>query len=76
MVTTRSRRTAVALPASSRMFDDGGVQERVRLGRPPPVAQQAEDGLRRLGAALPASIAVQQGRAWLRRNLRAYMQQN
>ena len=30
----RSRRAAVILPAPSRMFDDGGVQERVRLLRP------------------------------------------
>ena len=30
----RSDRAAVVLPASSRMFDDGGVQERVRLLRP------------------------------------------
>ena len=31
---TRSQRAAVVLPAPSRMFDDGGVQERVRLLRP------------------------------------------
>ena len=31
---TRSQRAAVVLPAPSRMFDDGGVQERVRLIRP------------------------------------------
>ena len=30
----RSKRVAVLLPAPSRMFDDGGVQERVRLLRP------------------------------------------
>ena len=30
----RSKRAAVVLPAPSRMFDDGGVQERVRLVRP------------------------------------------
>ena len=30
----RSQRAAVVLPAPSRMFDDGGVQERVRLVRP------------------------------------------
>ena len=30
----RSKRAAVVLPAPSRMFDDGGVQERVRLIRP------------------------------------------
>ena len=33
-VNTRSKRAAVILPAPSRMFDDGGVQERVRLVRP------------------------------------------
>ena len=31
---TRSKRAAVVLPAPSRMFDDGGVQERVQLIRP------------------------------------------
>ncbi|MCY4397357.1 MAG: strawberry notch C-terminal domain-containing protein, partial [Rhodospirillaceae bacterium] len=31
---TRSQRAAVVLPAPARMFDDGGVQERVRLLRP------------------------------------------
>ena len=31
---TRSKRAAVLLPAPSRMFDDGGVQERVQLIRP------------------------------------------
>ena len=34
MFNDRSDRAAVVLPASSRMFDDGGVQERVRLLRP------------------------------------------
>ncbi|MDE0029978.1 MAG: strawberry notch C-terminal domain-containing protein, partial [Deltaproteobacteria bacterium] len=34
MVNDRSDRAAVVLPAPSRMFDDGGVQERVRLLRP------------------------------------------
>ena len=34
MVNGRSRRAALVLPAPSRMFDDGGVQERVRLVRP------------------------------------------
>ena len=34
VVNTRSQRAAVVLPAPSRMFDDGGVQERVRLLRP------------------------------------------
>ncbi len=33
-VNARSKRAAVILPASSRMIDDGGVQERVRLIRP------------------------------------------
>ena len=33
-VNARSKRAAVLLPAASRMFDDGGVQERVRLLRP------------------------------------------
>ena len=33
-VNARSKRAAVILPAASRMFDDGGVQERVRLVRP------------------------------------------
>ncbi len=34
MVNARSERAAAVLPAPSRMFDDGGVQERVRLLRP------------------------------------------
>ena len=34
VINTRSKRAAVRLPAPSRMFDDGGVQERVRLVRP------------------------------------------
>ena len=34
VVNARSKRAAVLLPAPSRMFDDGGVQERVRLVRP------------------------------------------
>ena len=33
-VNARSKRAAIVLPASSRMIDDGGVQERVRLIRP------------------------------------------
>ena len=33
-INARSKRVAVILPASSRMIDDGGVQERVRLIRP------------------------------------------
>ena len=34
VVNARSKRAAVAVSAPSRMFDDGGVQERVRLIRP------------------------------------------
>ena len=34
MVNAKSNRAAVVLPAPSRMFDDGGVQDRVRLLRP------------------------------------------
>ena len=34
VVNARSKRAAVLLPAPSRLFDDGGVQERVRLVRP------------------------------------------
>ena len=34
VVNARSKRAAVVLPATSRMLDDGGVQERVRLVRP------------------------------------------
>ena len=34
VMNTRSRHGAVLLPAPSRMFEDGGVQERVRLLRP------------------------------------------
>ena len=34
VVNARSKRAAVLLPAPSRMFDDGGVQERERLVRP------------------------------------------
>ena len=34
MVNAQSKRAALILPAPSRMFDDGGVQERVRLVRP------------------------------------------
>ena len=33
-VNSRSKRAAVVLPAASRMLDDGGVKERVRLVRP------------------------------------------
>ncbi len=48
MVNARSQRAAVLLPAPSRTFDDGGVQERVRLLRP-----AARDGMAR--AELDAS---------------------
>ena len=34
VVNAQSKRAALAMPAPSRMFDDGGVQERVRLVRP------------------------------------------
>ena len=34
MVNAQSKRAALIMPAPSRMFDDGGVQERVRLIRP------------------------------------------
>ena len=34
LVNAQSKRAALVLPAPSRMFDDGGVQERVRLVRP------------------------------------------
>ena len=34
MTNQRSKRAAVVVPAPSRMFDDGGVQERIRLLRP------------------------------------------
>ena len=34
MINARSKHAALVLPAPSRMFDDGGVQERVRLVRP------------------------------------------
>ena len=34
VINTQSKRAAVLLPASSRMFESGGVQERVRLLRP------------------------------------------
>ena len=34
MVNAQSKRATLILPAPSRMFDDGGVQERVRLVRP------------------------------------------
>ena len=34
VINTRSKRAAVVLPAPSRMFEDGGVEARVRLVRP------------------------------------------
>ena len=34
VINTRSKRAAVVLPAPSRMFEDGGVEDRVRLVRP------------------------------------------
>ena len=34
VINTRSKRAAVVLPAPSRMFEDGGVEARVRLARP------------------------------------------
>ncbi len=34
VVNAQSKRAALVMPAPSRMFDDGGVQERVRLVRP------------------------------------------
>ena len=34
MVNAQSKRATLVMPAPSRMFDDGGVQERVRLVRP------------------------------------------
>ena len=45
VVNARSKRAAVLLPAASRMFDDGGVQERVRLVRPATRETMARDEL-------------------------------
>ena len=45
MVNARSNRAAVILPAPSRMFEDGGVQERVRLLRPAVRDTMARAGL-------------------------------
>ena len=45
VVNARSKRAAVLLPAPSRMFDDGGVQERVRLVRPATRETMARDEL-------------------------------
>ena len=44
-VNARSQRAAVVLAAPSRMFDDGGVQERVRLVRPASRDPMARDEL-------------------------------
>ncbi len=45
MVNGQSKRAALVRPASSRMFDDGGVQERVRLIRPAARDTMARDAL-------------------------------
>ena len=45
MVNAQSKRAALILPAPSRMFDDGGVQERVRLVRPAARDTIARDAL-------------------------------
>ena len=45
-VNTRSQRAAVVLSAPSRLFDDGGVQERLRLVRPDARQSMARDELR------------------------------
>ena len=45
MVNAQSKRATLILPASSRMFDDGGVQERVRLVRPAARDTMARDAL-------------------------------
>ena len=45
MVNAHSKRAALVRPASSRMFDDGGVQERVRLVRPAARDTMARDAL-------------------------------
>ena len=45
MVNAHSKRAALVRPASSRMFDDGGVQERVRLVRPAVRDTMARDAL-------------------------------
>ena len=44
-VNARSKRAAVVLSATSRLFDDGGVQERVRLIRPDTRQSMARDEL-------------------------------
>ena len=45
-VNARSQRAAVVLSAPSRLFDDGGVQERLRLVRPDARQSMARDELR------------------------------
>ena len=45
VVNTRSKRAAVVVPAPSRMFEDGGVQARVRLARPAAREAMAADEL-------------------------------
>ena len=45
MVNAHSKRAALVRPASPRMFDDGGVQERVRLFRPAARDTMARDAL-------------------------------
>ena len=45
-VNARSQRAAVVLGAPSRLFDDGGVQERVRLARPDARQSMAREELR------------------------------
>ena len=56
VVNARSKRAAVLLPAPSMLFDDGGVQERVRLQRP-----AAREGMAR--AELEASNWREAGEA-------------
>ena len=45
VINTRSKRAAVVLPAPSRMFEDGGVEARVRLIRPAAREPMAADEL-------------------------------
>ena len=48
VINTRSKRAAVVLPAPSRMFEDGGVEARVRLVRPAAREPMAADRACRL----------------------------
>ncbi len=78
-VNARSQRAAVVLSAPSRLFDDGGVQERVRLGRPAPRAAMARaqldashwrraaeaDWLRLWDAEVAALPSYRESRFWL-----------